>query len=164
METEPAQKHSRNSQAPEHGLERVTRSPFATPAGCGRDAQEPIAQEIAMKNFFSIATIIVLGFAATSVANADPQAPQSLTVQFGDHNLNNAQGVDALFKRIKNAAESVCNEFEGRSLKEKQLYSDCVDTALSTAITRVDRPMLSRYLAGHSTTPRNVSVPVASTR
>jgi UrcA family protein len=117
-----------------------------------------------MKNLCSIATIIVLGFAATGVANADPQAPQSLTVQFGDLNLNNAQGVDALFKRIKNAAESVCNEFEGRTLKEKQLYSDCVDTALSTAITRVDRPMLSRYLAGHSATPRNVSVPVASTR
>src|SRR6476619_1231017 len=96
METEPAQKHSRNSQAPEHGPERVTRSPFATPAGCGRDAQEPIAQEITMKNLFSIATIIVLGFAATGVANADPQSPQTLIVQFGDLNLDNAQGVDAL--------------------------------------------------------------------
>ena len=117
-----------------------------------------------MKNLFSIATIIVLCFAATGVANADPQSPQTLIVQFGDLNLDNAQGVDALFKRIKNAAESVCNEFEGRTLKEKQLYSDCVDTALSTAITRVDRPMLSCYLGRHSTTPSNVSVPVASTR
>ena len=93
-----------------------------------------------------------------------PQSPQSLTVQFGDLNLNNAQGVDALFKRIKNAAESVCNEFEGRTLKERQLYSDCVDTALSTAIARVDRPTLSRYLVERSAKPRNVSVPVASNR
>ena len=117
-----------------------------------------------MKNFFTVASIIILGFATANVANADSQAPRTLTVQFGDLNLNNAQGVDALFKRIKNAAESVCNEFEGRTLKEKRLYSDCVDTALSTAIARVDRPALSRYGVDRSAKPRNESVPVASTR
>ena len=116
-----------------------------------------------MKNFFSIATIIAFGFATISVANAD-SPPQTLTVQFGDLNLNNAQGVDALFKRIKHAAKSVCNQYEGRTLKEKQLYSDCVETALSTAIARVDRPVLSRYLVERSARPRDVSVPVASTR
>jgi len=116
-----------------------------------------------MKNFFSIATIIAFGFATISVANAD-SPPQTLTVQFGDLNLNNAQGVDALFKRIKQAAKSVCNQLEGRTLKEKRLYSDCVETALSTAIARVDRPVLSRYLVDSSAKPRDVSVPVASTR
>jgi UrcA family protein len=128
------------------------------------NVQQLTLQEIAMKNFFTLASIIVLGFATANVANADPQSPQSLTVHFGDLNLNNAQGVDALFKRIKNAAESVCNEFEGRTLKEKRLYSDCVDTALSTAIARVDRPALSRYVVDRSAKPRNTSVPVASTR
>ena len=128
------------------------------------NAQQLIAQEIAMKNFFTVASIVILGFATANVANADPQAPQTLTVQFGDLNLNNAQGVDALFKRIKQAAKSVCNQLEGRTLKEKRLYSDCVETALSTAIARVDRPVLSRYLVDSSAKPRNVSVPVASTR
>jgi len=128
------------------------------------NAQLLTLQEISMKNFITVASIIILGFATANVANADPQAPQTLTVQFGDLNLNNAQGVDALFKRIKNAAESVCNEFEGRTLKEKRLYSDCVDTALSTAIARVDRPALSRYGVDRSAKPRNESVPVASTR
>ena len=117
-----------------------------------------------MKRLFTVATIIVFGFAATNVANADPQSPQSLTVQFGDLNLNNAQGVDALFKRIKKAAKDVCSEFEGRTLSKKWLYSKCVDTALSTAITRVARPKLSQYLAERSAKPRDVSVPVASTR
>ena len=117
-----------------------------------------------MKNLFSITTIIVLGFAATNVANADPQTPQTLTVQFGDLNLNNPQGVNALFKRIKNAAESVCNHFEGRTLLEKRLYSDCVETALSTAVTHVDRPVLSRYLVERSAKQPKVSAPVASTR
>jgi len=117
-----------------------------------------------MKRLFTVATIIVLGFAATNVANADPQSPQSLTVQFGDLNLNNAQGADALFKRIKNAARDVCSNFEGRTLSKKQLHAECVATALSTAIARVDRPMLSRYLVERAAMPRAVSVPVASTR
>ena len=116
-----------------------------------------------MKNLFPIATIIAFGFATISVANAD-SPPETLTVQFGDLNLNNAQGVDALYKRIKNAAKSVCSHFEGRTLKEKRLYSDCVETALSTAIARVDRPVLSRYLVERSAKPSNASVPVASTR
>jgi UrcA family protein len=127
-------------------------------------AQQLTFQEIAMKNFFTVASIIVLGFVTANVANADPQAPQTLTVQFGDLNLNNAQGVDALFKRIKNAAKSVCSEFEGRTLSKKQLYAECVDTALSTAIARVDRPALSRYVVDGSAKPRNTSVPVASAR
>ena len=117
-----------------------------------------------MKNFFTVASIIILGFATANVANADSQAPRTLTVQFGDLNLNNAQGVDALYKRIKNAARNVCSELEGRTLSKKRLYAECVDTALSTAVTRVDRPLLSQYLADRSATPRKVSVPLASSR
>jgi UrcA family protein len=127
-------------------------------------AQQLTLQEIVMKNFFTVASIIVLGFATASVANADPQAPKTLTVRFGDLNLDNAQGVDALFKRIKNAARNVCTEFEGRTLSNKRLYAECVDTALSTAIASVDRPALSRYVVDRSAKPRNSLVPVASTR
>jgi UrcA family protein len=127
-------------------------------------AQQLTFQEIAMKNFFTVVSIIVLGFATANVANADPQAPKTLTVQFGDLNLDNAQGVAALFKRIKNAARNVCSEFEGRTLTHKRLYADCVDTALSTAIARVDRPALSRYVVDRSAKPRNTLVPVASAR
>ena len=117
-----------------------------------------------MKNLFTVASIIVFGFAAANVANADPQVPQTLTVQFGDLDLSKPKGVDALFKRIKNAARDVCSEFEGRTLSKKRLHAECVDTALSTAVTRVDRPLLSQYLADRSATPRKVSVPLASSR
>src|SRR6187549_295219 len=88
------------------------------------NAQPLTFQEISMKNFFTVASIIILGFAT---ANADSQAPRTLTVQFGDLNLNNAQGVDALYKRIKNAARNVCSELEGRTLSKKRLYAECVD-------------------------------------
>ena len=128
------------------------------------NAQLLTLQEISMKNFFTVASIIILGFATANVANADSQAPRTLTVQFGDLNLNNAQGVDALYKRIKNAARNVCSELEGRTLSKKRLYAECVDTALSTAIARVDRPALSRYVVDRSAKPRNTLVPVASTR
>jgi len=128
------------------------------------NAQPLTFQEISMKNFFTVASIIILGFATANVANADSQAPRTLTVQFGDLNLNNAQGVDALYKRIKNAARNVCSELEGRTLSKKRLYAECVDTALSTAIARVDRPALSRYVVDRSAKPRNTLVPVASTR
>ena len=128
------------------------------------NAQLLTLQEISMKNFFIVASIIILGFATANVANADSQAPRTLTVQFGDLNLNNAQGVDALYKRIKNAARNVCSELEGRTLSKKRLYAECVDTALSTAIARVDRPALSRYVVDRSAKPRNTLVPVASAR
>lgn len=117
-----------------------------------------------MKSLFAIASLIVLGFATTSAANADPQSPESLTVQFGDLDLNKAQGADVLFKRIRNAAESVCRQFESRTLSQKRLHSECVDTALSTAVTRVDRPVLSRYVAERSTKPHDASVSVVSSR
>lgn len=117
-----------------------------------------------MKGFFAIASIIALGFASISAAKADPQAPESLTVQFGDLDLNKPQGVDVLFKRIRKAAETVCNQFEGRLLSQKRLHAECVDTALSTAITRVDRPVLSRYLVERSAKPHGVSVAIASRR
>lgn len=115
-----------------------------------------------MKNFFTFASVIVLGFATMNVASADPEAPQTLTVQFGDLDLNKPQGVDALFKRIKNAARDVCSEFEGRTLSKKRLHSDCIEAALSTAVMRVDRPMLSQYLVEHSAVPRKGSVSLAS--
>lgn len=117
-----------------------------------------------MKLFSTFASIIVLGFATANVANADPQSAQSLTVQFGDLDLDKAQGVDALFKRIKNAAERVCLPVRGQTLIEKQQYSSCIDVALSTAVARVDRPVLSQYLVERSSMPRKVSDPVVSSR
>jgi len=117
-----------------------------------------------MNHLSTLASIIVLGFATVSVANADPQSAQSLTVQFGDLDLNKAQGVDALFKRIKAAAKKVCLPFNGRTLIEKQQYSSCIDVALSTAVARVDRPVLSQYLVERSSKPREVSDLVVSSR
>jgi UrcA family protein len=117
-----------------------------------------------MKSLATFTSIIVLSLATINVANADPQSAHSLTVQFGDLDLNKPRGVEALFKRIKNAAERVCSDLEGRRLTEKRLHSECVAMALSTAVTRVDRPVLSQYLVERSAKPRKVSVPLASKR
>ena len=117
-----------------------------------------------MNHLSTFASIIVLGFATVNVANAEPPSAQSLTVQFGDLDLDKAQGVDALFKRIKNAAEKVCLPFRGQTLIEKQQYSSCIDVALSTAVARVDRPVLSQYLVARPIKPREVPVTVVSSR
>jgi UrcA family protein len=91
-----------------------TRSAFATSADCGRQCQPLTFQEISMKNFFTVASIIILGFATANVANADSQAPRTLTVQFGDLNLNNAQGVDALYKAHQERRQK-CVQRTGRA-------------------------------------------------
>ncbi len=120
-----------------------------------------------MKKIVTLASIVALGFAVSNVSNAansDAQPVESLTVQYGDLDLNKPQGVDALLKRIKSAAKDVCSEFEGRTQREKQLHSQCVDQAVSTAVARVNRPALSQYLAERSSKEGKVSMPLVSSR
>jgi UrcA family protein len=86
-----------------------------------------------------------------TIAQADSAfEPRSVTVRFADIDTTNPQGAAALYRRLKSAAASVCQDLEpGRELARVQGYINCVQTALSNAIVKVDRPALSLYAAAH---------------
>ena len=49
------------------------------------------------------------------------------------------------YKRIRNAAESVCSELNSRVLGLRDLYNQCVSEAVSSGVTQVANPNLSNF-------------------
>jgi UrcA family protein len=101
-----------------------------------------------MKTFTTLASTVVLSMIAvnTSYAGEPLDAPRSLTVQFADLDLSKPEGAALLFGRMRGAAKKVCG-IAGTSLREKYQHADCIELALTNAIARVDRPMLTKYAA-----------------
>ena len=104
-----------------------------------------------MKN--SIILVAVAAFIACSVTMARADAtfePRSVTVRFADLDTANTQGAAALYRRLKSAAASVCRDLDpGEELVRVAPYHDCVHTALSNAIVKVNRPAVTAYAAAH---------------
>jgi UrcA family protein len=63
-------------------------------------------------------------------------------VSFRDLNLNSAEGVEVLYKRIRSAAHEVCADPYRYDLSEFKLRP-CIDDAMSRAIAQVNSPMLT---------------------
>ena len=86
---------------------------------------------------------LLVAFAPGAFAADDSDAP-SLKVHFGDLNLSTDAGVQTLYKRIKIAARTVCNESEvagdGRALSH---YWACYDKAVADAIGKVNNTQLT---------------------
>jgi len=83
-------------------------------------------------------------FDARAYAPADDDVV-SITVQFSDLDLDHKAGIATLYTRLDGAARQVCDQHAG--LMAKQAYRVCVRKALSVAVARIDRPMLSDYFA-----------------
>jgi UrcA family protein len=75
---------------------------------------------------------------AAEPANAVPHK----VVSFKDLNLNTAEGVEVLYKRIRNAAHEVCADPDRYDLSEFKLRP-CIDDAMARAIAQVNSPMLT---------------------
>ncbi|HTT06411.1 MAG TPA: UrcA family protein [Steroidobacteraceae bacterium] len=85
--------------------------------------------------------------AQSSLAQAEPGAevPTAL-VRFHDLNLNSASGVRTLYGRIRLAAAEVCAPLEpDGSLVHSAAWRVCMDSAIATAVRRVDSPLLTAY-------------------
>ena len=84
---------------------------------------------------------------ATGTASARDTSldPPSIKVSYADLNLSTIEGANALYGRIKRAARDVCRLDYVQP--EERLYSrvwkTCYDTAIGTAVTTVNSPMLS---------------------
>jgi UrcA family protein len=81
------------------------------------------------------------GGSAAQAGEPDNAVPHKV-VSFKDLNLNSAEGVEVLYKRIRSAAHEVCADPDRYDLSEYKLRP-CIDDAMSRAIAKVNSPMLT---------------------
>lgn len=91
---------------------------------------------------------LAAGFAGVSAAAADPEV-RSETVHYADLNLSSPQAATELYRRIRRAAQHVC-EWDDDPFGVGTDTRACEDKAIADAVTRVGRPELTAvYDAKH---------------
>jgi UrcA family protein len=98
-----------------------------------------------MYRFTTTITILALGLAVQAAYAASPEEPPSRTVQFADLDLSRTQGAAALYNRLRAAAETLCAPLDDRQLARHLKFNNCVKSAISAAVAKVDRPALTAY-------------------
>jgi UrcA family protein len=113
-----------------------------------------------------LATALAASILSLSTLAAGAAAPvndaRSVKVQFADLDLTREAGIARLYLRIKGAARQVCDQQAHDQLR--QTYPACVKQAVSTAVTRIDRPMLSDYVAQLGGKARNTAPTTVAAR
>ncbi len=90
----------------------------------------------------ALASVACLLGAASTGASQPAHGVPSVTVSYGDLNLSTTQGANALYQRIRLAADTVCG-YKGRTLLEQQLWMSCFNEAVERAVGAVDNPALT---------------------
>jgi UrcA family protein len=99
------------------------------------------------KTLLPIAALALSGFASASTTELN-----SVVVRYGDLNLNSQAGISRLHKRIRNAAESVCDQLDTRILGLQSAFKECVSDAVDSGVAAVDNVNLSQF---HATKARH---------
>ena len=92
-----------------------------------------------------VGTLLALGASFGGVAAAEPVDgnARSTAVQYGELELGTGLAVERLYARISAAAERVCGDYDGRSLRERNAWQACYEAALADAIARVPHAALA---------------------
>lgn len=92
----------------------------------------------------SLQTRLVAGLALTAAslviagtAQAKDAATPRVTVHYSELNLQNAAGVETLYRRLTAAAKQVCAAQDDRDLRAQMAFRDCVSTSLEHAVRDV---------------------------
>ena len=114
--------------------------------------------------FLVIASLAALNLAALTTAHADDSRAPSAVVSYADLNLSTPAGKSRLYVRVQDAAHRVCsNLMPGtdilRGVQKQRQYSQCLTQSLSRAVTKINSPAFTAYVA--SRTPAAVPVVVA---
>jgi UrcA family protein len=81
----------------------------------------------------------------SQVFAAEPTDPPSITVKYGDLNLQTPAGVEALYKRIHIAATQVCDSGGDRNLSILTYDRKCAAASETQAIEKVHNAALSAF-------------------
>ena len=98
-------------------------------------------------SLITIVTALAAAYVGTTNAdtphNAAVDAAPVRKVSYGDLNLGNRDGATALYRRIPSAAEHVCSPLYSRQLALQKHWHECMDNAVSDAVSSVNHPMLT---------------------
>jgi UrcA family protein len=93
-----------------------------------------------------VLSIFVAAQLLASAASADPKRSDqvcSAVVGFGELDLSKPAGADALYKRIRTAAATVCNVNQSRESERIARSRACFKNAVDNAVAQVNHPRLS---------------------
>jgi len=93
-------------------------------------------------------------------APAGEPAPRSVTVSFRDLDLTTVAGASTLYQRLKNAAQSVCDQ-PRIGTEGYRVWHACYQTALSDAVAKVNSPLLLAMHLGHGKVPDTATAMLA---
>ena len=106
---------------------------------------------------------LALGFQAAYAA--PPGNAPSIVVHFADLDLSRSEGAAVLYQRLNGAAETVCAPLDDRGVGRHMRFRACVQSAISTAVAKVDRPALTTYYEAKTyqarTNRRNATIQIA---
>lgn len=81
--------------------------------------------------------------APSAIAASVHDEPEAMTVSYADLDLSNEEGAEALYRRIRSAARTVCDVSVSRDLREIRLARDCYDAAVTEAVATLDTPLVT---------------------
>ena len=90
----------------------------------------------------------IAALALSAIATAGTRADTRVVVKYGDLNLKSDAGIASLHHRIRNAAETVCGQYETRLLALREQYLACVEDAVNSSVAAVGNARLTRYNLG----------------
>jgi len=76
-------------------------------------------------------------------ANADSAQVLTKTITYDARTLNSNQGAKTLYARLQSAAQEVCSPPEKRELSRRRVWQSCVDTAVESAVLKINSPLVS---------------------
>ena len=96
---------------------------------------------------------VCLGYCSTTLfaplASAlPPESPPTRVVHFGDLDLSKPAGVQALYRRIKFAAHTVCEPYIASGIHSSGAVRACLIQAVDNAVSRVSSPALTQLHTG----------------
>jgi UrcA family protein len=83
------------------------------------------------------------GIMSTGQANADSAQVLTRTVTYDARTLDSRQGAKTLYARLRFAAQDVCSPLENRDLSRRRVWQSCVDSAVESAVFKVNSPLVS---------------------
>lgn len=105
-------------------------------------------------------SIIGLGLGAQLTYAAPPQDVHFVEVHYSDLDLTRSEGAAVLYERLHAAAKGVCASLDARDLASQMRFKDCVQTAIGSAVAKVDRPVLTAYHNARMNS-RNATIQIA---
>jgi UrcA family protein len=115
-------------------------------------------------NHNKLATVAVamLGIAFFA-AGAHADEAKSVTVRYSDLKPNSAAGAQALYQRIRAAADQVCGDAHARQLDRAVAAKACLDQAIENSVHAVNNVQLT-HVANEHGYAAHAAITVASAR